>query len=63
MGFVGELMRGEYGVAWYYIVGLLIFIILFIVILFRTFRLSKPELISYKRSILDEEDTNTEINS
>ena len=63
MGFVGELMRGEYGVEWYYIVGLLIFIILFIVILYRTFRLTKPELISYKQSILEEEDIKTENNS
>ena len=57
MGFVGELMSGEYGVQWYYIVGLIIFIALFIVILFRTIRLTKPEIHSYKTSILERDDS------
>lgn len=56
MSFVGELMRGE-GIQMYYIVGILIFITLFIVILIRTIRIPKKDLIRYKTDILDDDET------
>lgn len=56
MGFVGEVMDNVQGIHLYYIVGLLIFITLFIVILTRTILMSKAELVEFKTSILDEEE-------
>lgn len=53
MGFVGEVMDSVQGIHLYYIVGLLIFITLFIVILTRTLLIPKAELVEYKTSILD----------
>ena len=60
MGFVGELLSGKYGVEWYYIAGLLIFIVLFVVILVKTIRLTKPELRAYKTMIFDNDDRDPE---
>lgn len=60
MGFVGELLNGKHGVEWYYIAGLLIFIALFIVILVRTSKLTKPELKGYKAMIFESEDYDIE---
>lgn len=56
MGFVGDILGGKLGVELYYIVGLLIFISLFIVIVNRTIRMTKKELNGYKESILDKDD-------
>ncbi len=53
MGFVSDILSGKYGIDWYNIVGTLIFILLFIVILVRTIRMTKPEIIEYKESIFD----------
>ena len=55
MGFVNDILGGKSGVEIYYIIGLLIFISLFAVIVYRTVRMSKQELLSYKESILDED--------
>lgn len=55
MGFVGELMQDK-GVAGYYIIGLLIFLILFVFILIRTIRMPKKTLVKYKTDILDEDE-------
>lgn len=60
MGFVGELLNGKNGVEWYYIAGLLIFIVLFIIILVRTTKLTKPELKGYKTMIFESEDYDIE---
>lgn len=57
MGFAGKVMDGS-GIEIYYIIGALIFITLFIVILIRTIRMPKKDLIRYKTSIL-EDDVNT----
>lgn len=58
MGFVGDIMSGKYGIEWYSIIGLLIFIVLFVIILVRTIRMTKIEIIDYKESIFDPEDRN-----
>ncbi|MEE4117320.1 MAG: hypothetical protein V2I37_14205 [Marinilabiliaceae bacterium] len=60
MGFVGELMSGKYGVEWYYIAGLLIFICLFILILIRTLRLTKQEVKGYKNMVFESDNNSLE---
>jgi hypothetical protein len=56
MGFVSDILGGKLGVELYYIIGLLIFISLFVVIVNRTIRMTKKELKGYKESILDGDD-------
>ncbi len=53
MGFVGELMSGKNGIEWYYIIGLILFIVLFAVVLYRTIHMSKSELWKIKTSIFE----------
>ncbi len=55
MGFVGEAMRNA-GIEWYYILGLLIFLSLFIVIVYRTLKIPKSVLKEQKESILDNDE-------
>lgn len=56
MGFVGEVMDNVQGIHIYYIVGLLIFVALFIVMLTRTILIPKAELLEMKTAILDGDD-------
>ena len=56
MGFVSDILGGKLGVEVYYIIGLLIFISLFVVIVYRTVRMTKNELVGYKESILNEDE-------
>lgn len=56
MGFVSDVLSGKFGVEVYYIAGLIIFISLFIVIVYRTLKMSKKELVGYKESILDSDE-------
>jgi len=65
MGFVGEVMDSVQGIQVYYIIGLLIFIALFIVILTRTILMTKAELIEIKTAILENDnlDESTQNNS
>jgi high-affinity Fe2+/Pb2+ permease len=53
MGFVGDVLNGVEGIQYFYIVGLLIFMILFIVIVYRTVKIPKKDLMKFKTSILD----------
>lgn len=53
MGFVAEVLGGEKGIQVYYIIGILIFIGLFLIILRRTYKMSKSDIMEYKTSILD----------
>lgn len=57
MGFVSEVLKNIDGIQWYYIIGILIFIVLFLVILYRTIKTPKKDLIEYKTSILDGNET------
>ena len=53
MEFVGDVLSNSGGVTWYYIVGLLIFLALFIVVVYRTITMKKGDINRYKESILD----------
>lgn len=56
MGFVSEILKEVKGVQGLYTAGVLIFLALFILILYRTLRMPKSELKKYKNSILDPEE-------
>lgn len=60
MGFVGKVMDGVEGIQYYYIAGIIIFIVLFIVILIRTIRIPKKNLEEFKTAILDDSDETQE---
>jgi tellurite resistance protein TehA-like permease len=57
MKIVSNLLENIEGIQIYYIVGLLIFVTLFIVILIRTFRMPKQEAEKIKNSILTDNET------
>lgn len=57
MGFVGNVLRNEIGIQWYYTIGLLIFLSLFVIIVYRTVKMPKSDLLTYKQSILDDGST------
>jgi len=61
MKLVGNLLESIDGIQIFYIVGLLLFFVLFIVILIRTIRKPKQEMLEIKESILA--DNNSEENS
>ena len=63
MGFVGELMDGVNGIHIYYIIGLFIFLALFVVVLIRTIRMPKTELVDIKTGILDNTENTTRAES
>lgn len=56
MGFVAEVLGGEKGIQVYYIIGILIFIGLFLIILRRTYKMPKSDIMEFKTSILDKEE-------
>ena len=64
MKFVGEVLGSIGGIQNFYIAGLLIFIAMFIIIVYRTIKIPKKDLINYKTSIFekDEVDFNKNIN-
>ena len=51
MGFVSDVLSNENGIQWYYIIGLLIFLILFIIMIYRVVKIPKSKLTDYKESI------------
>ena len=53
MSFVSGVLNGVDGIQYYYIVGLLIFMTLFIVILYRTIKIPRKDLMKFKTSILE----------
>ncbi len=57
MGFVSEVLKSVNGIQWYYIIGISIFIILFIIIVYKTIRTPKSKLLEYKNSILEDDFT------
>lgn len=57
MKIVSNLLENIEGIQIYYIVGLLIFVTLFIVITIRTLRMPKNEVEKIKNSILTENET------
>ncbi len=60
MGYVSEVLKGVNGIQWYYIIGIAIFIILFILVVYKTVRTPKSDLNKYKNSILDDNNETTD---
>jgi len=56
MSFVSGVLNGVDGIQYYYIAGLLIFITLFIVILYRTIKIPRKDLMKFKASILENDE-------
>ena len=52
MGFVSDILSKENGIQWYYIIGLFIFLTLFIVMIYKVIKIPKSELKRMKESIL-----------
>ena len=57
MKIVSNLLENIEGIQIYYIVGLIIFITLFVVITIRTFKMPKQEVEKIKNSILNDNET------
>ena len=55
MKIVSDLLTGIEGIRVYYIIGLLIFVLLFVVILIRTMRMKKSDVEDIKNSILEDD--------
>ncbi len=53
MGFVNDILSKENGIQWYYIIGLLIFISLFIIMIYRVLKIPKSDLKEFKESIFN----------
>ncbi|WP_068474583.1 hypothetical protein [Saccharicrinis aurantiacus] len=60
MGFVSEVLKNVEGLYWYYSIGIFIFIVLFIIIAYKTIRTPKEVMNEYKNAIL-EDDKGTEM--
>ncbi|MEI6276539.1 MAG: hypothetical protein WCP08_11145 [Prolixibacteraceae bacterium] len=58
MGFVGETLSGIDGIQLYYIVGIIIFVGLFIGVAIYTYTIPKKDLNKYKSSIFEKEELN-----
>ncbi len=56
MGFVSETVSGIDGLQWYYIVGIILFIGLFIGVVIYTYLIPKKDLIKFKSAIFDEDE-------
>jgi uncharacterized membrane protein YjfL (UPF0719 family) len=57
MKIVSNLLENIEGIQLYYIIGLLIFVVLFVVIFIRTMRIPNNEMNKIKNSILQDSDT------
>lgn len=55
MNFVGNVLNGVEGIQYFYIIGIFIFIGLFIVMIYRTIKIPGKDLVEYKSSILDDD--------
>ncbi len=58
MGFVGDTLGGIDGIQWYYIVGIVIFVGLFIGVAIYTYNIPKKDLNKFKSSIFEKEELN-----
>lgn len=61
MKIVSNVLENIQGIQIFYIIGLLIFVLLFVVILIRTVRMPKKETEEIKNSILDDDETEDNI--
>lgn len=58
MGFVAETLSGVTGIQWYYIVGIILFVGLFIGVVIHTYTIPKKDLNRFKSSIFEQEELN-----
>ena len=58
MSFVGDVLQNVNGIQYFYIVGILIFISLFVVIVYRTVKIPRKDLDNFKTSIFEAEELN-----
>ncbi|MCX6227669.1 MAG: hypothetical protein NTV75_00545 [Bacteroidia bacterium] len=58
MNFVGNVLRDVNGIQAFYTIGLLIFLTLFVVILYRTIRMPRKDLVDFKTSIFEVDELN-----
>ena len=58
MGFVAETLSGVTGIQWYYIVGIVLFVGLFIGVVIHTYTIPKKDLNRIKSSIFEQEELN-----
>jgi hypothetical protein len=58
MGFVSETLSGVNGIQWYYIVGIIVFVGLFIGVVIHTYKIPKNDLDKFKSSIFEKEELN-----
>ena len=58
MGFVSETLSGIQGIQLYYIVGIILFIGVFIGVVIYTYKIPKNELIKFKSSIFEKDELN-----
>jgi len=63
MKIISNLLENIEGIRIYYIIGLLIFVVLFIVIFIRTMRIPNKEMEQIKNSILNDNDSQESITS
>jgi hypothetical protein len=53
MGNISETLAGVEGIQWYYIVGVLLFVVMFVGVLIHTWFIPKKDLLKFKSSIFD----------
>jgi hypothetical protein len=56
MGNISETLAGIEGIQWYYIVGIIIFVGLFIGVVIHTYTIPRKDLIRFKSSIFEKEE-------
>jgi len=58
MGNISETLSGIEGIQWYYIVGIIIFVGLFIGVVIHTWHIPKKDLLQFKSSIFEKDEIN-----
>jgi len=56
MGNISETLSGIEGIQWYYIVGIIIFVGLFIGVVIHTWTIPKKDLLQFKSSIFEKDE-------
>lgn len=58
MGNISETLSGIEGIQWYYIVGVILFVGLFIGVVIHTWLIPKKDLLQFKSSIFEKDEIN-----
>ena len=59
MNFAGDVLQNVDGIKYFYIIGILIFIALFVVIVYRTVKIPREDLEDFKTSIFEDQELKT----